>query len=249
MGSSYTEYYVQLVNVRTKQPINDDTGKYSVLTAGTATPATIYSDDSGTAIAYTAATLANTMTDGKIRFFTAASVTSVDLTVVTASGHAVFVSGLTPSQHRVDVDVEKIRQTMIVPFSLTAAGSLTATGSIWANGFSIPANAMVHDVFIKTSTLGTTAIVNVGVSGTPSGFMVAGVASATGFSLPEELLVSVTATLSRGALLLATGATSEFVRRPFLTPTVTAIVYNNTTSTTLLGADGWIYIIYDKYPV
>lgn len=249
MASNYVEWYVQLVNARTKRPVDDDTGLYSVLTAGTGTPATIYSDDRGTAVTFTAATLARTITNGVIQFWTDSSVTSVDLCVVSASGHSVFVSGLTTSQHRVDIDVESIRQTMIVPFCLTAAGNLTATGSVWANGYSVPANTLVHDVFIKTSTLGTTAIMNVGVSGTPSGYLVAGVVSATGYSYPEELLVSVTATLSRGALLLATGVTSEFMRRSAINSAATALVYNNTTSTTLVGAAGWIYVIYDKFPV
>jgi hypothetical protein len=249
MASNFVEFYVQLVNKRTQSPIDDDTGLFSVLTAGTGSPATIYSSSAGTAIVYTAATLANTMTNGVIQFWVDSSVTTVDLCVVTASGQSVFISGLTKSQHRIEIDTEKIRNVMVVPFCLTAAGSLTATGSVWANGYSIPANSQVHDCFLRTSTLGTTALLNIGVSGTPSGYIIAGPVSATGYAFAEELLVSVTAILSRGALLMATAATSEFMRRSPIYSGVTAIVYNNTTSTTLVGAAGWIYIVYDKLPV
>lgn len=254
MGAKYTEYFVQLVNARTKQPINDDTGIYCVLTAGSPVLATIYSDETGTAPAFTAANVTSTMTDGKIRFFTASSVTSVDLSIVTANGQAVFVSSLTPSQHRVEIDTEKIRQMMVVPYynyipTPYTSASITATASVWGNGFSIPANSVVHDCWLRSSTLGTTALQNVGVSGTPTGLLVGATCSVTGFFVPEELAVSVTLVLSRGALLLATGVTSEFMRRSIGYTAATAIVFGNATVTTLAAHSGWIYITYDKVPV
>lgn len=245
--NQYNEYYLQLINGRTGMPINDDTGLYSVLTTGTGTPATIYSDDNGTAVTYTAALLANTITDGIIRFWTLSSVTTVDICVVTASGHSVFISGLTISQHRILVDVESIRQLMVVPFCLTAAGSLTATASVWANGYSIPANTLVHDCFLRVSTLGTLASLNIGISGTPTGYIIAATAAVTGYLFPLEVLASATVTFSRGALLA--DITAQNVRKFPIYPAATAIVYNNITSTTLIGAAGWIYIVYDKLPV
>src|SRR3972149_5052846 len=98
MGAKYTEYYVQLVNARTKQPINDDTGVCNVLTVDSPVEITIYSNDDGTA-----GSNPLTMKDGIIRFWTASTVTSVDLSILTAAGQAVFVENLTPSQHRGEV--------------------------------------------------------------------------------------------------------------------------------------------------
>ena len=116
MGSSFTEYQAQLINKRTQKPIDDDTGTYIVMTASSAVLATIYSDDQGTAPAFTYANVASTMTNGEIRFWTSNSVTSVDITIMTAAGQAVFVSGLTPSQHRIEVDTESREQMLILPY-------------------------------------------------------------------------------------------------------------------------------------
>jgi hypothetical protein len=248
MSAKYLEYFVQLMNVRTGMYVDDDTGLYVVTGAGTAVPEPLYSNSVGTSISYTATSIAQTMTDGVIRFWTSAATTSVDVTIMTASGRAYYISALTPYQHRALIDTEAMRQTFIMPFYCTVSG-LTATGSAWSNGFSLPANSLVHDCWIRTSTLGTSAQLNVGVSGTPSGFLVAGSVGATGVQYPEELLVSATATLSRGTLLLATGVTSQFMRRSNYNTAATGLVFNNVTSTTLVGANGWIYIIYDKLPV
>lgn len=254
MASNYTEYYVQLVNARTKQWINDDTGVYCVLTAGTAVIQTIYNDDNGTAPAFTAAAgVVKTMTDGVIRFWTASTVATVDLSIVTAAGQAIFVSGLTPSQHRIEIDPEKIRQIMIVPYynympTPFVSASLTATASAWGNGFSIPNNAMVHDVFLRTSVLGTTSSLNVGISGTASALIIAATTAVTGYHFVPETDLSVTITFSRGALLNAM-TTNSIARTAWLNTAATAIVFKDTTATVLAAGSGWIYVIYDILPV
>jgi hypothetical protein len=165
MGVTRNEYYAQLVNTRTKRPIEDDTGEYIVLTAGEAQPADIYTTkEATTKKAYTALTSASTMTNGVIQFWTAADVDSVDITIVTETGHAVFVAGLTPSQHRIDVTEEEIRQVMVAPYYASIAG-LTATASAWGNGLAVPANSWVYDVYVKTTVLGTTSTIDFGLSG------------------------------------------------------------------------------------
>ena len=248
MAVNFTEYYVNLINMRTKSPIDDDTGLYAVMTVDTPAPEVIYTDDHGTAATLAVTGIAQTMTDGIIQFWTDSSTTSVDLTIVTANGEAVFVKGLTPDQHRVEVDTERIDQLMITPFNTTVSG-VTATASVVSNGFSVPGASLVHDCYARVSTLGTTALLNIGLSGDPNGYLVAVTGSVTGFAYPEELLVSVTLVLSRGLLLQATGVTSGFMRRSAIYTTATGIVYNNVTSTVLAAMNGWIYIKYEKLPV
>lgn len=248
MSATFTEYYVQLINYRTKKPIDDDTGKYAVMVVDTPAPEVIYSDDKGTPSILAVTGIAQTMTDGIMQFWTISSVTSVDLTIVTANGESVFVKGLTPDQHRVEVNEETIDQLMVVPFNTTVSG-VTATGSIVSNGFSVPGPSLVHDCYLRTSTLGTTALLDVGLSGDPNGYLVGCTCSVTGFQYPEELLVSVTAVLSRGLLLQATGVTSGFMRRSAIYTTATGIVYQNACVTTLAAMNGWIYIKYEKLPV
>ncbi len=250
MSSGFTEYHVQLIDARKQQDINDDTGKFIVMTVDTAVPATIYSDDQGTVITYTAATCSNTMTDGEIQFWTVSSVASVDVTVHTANGEAVFIKGLTPSQHRVEVNQEQMRQLSITPFYATIAG-VTATGSVWSSGMKVGyGGAIVRDVFMRNSVLGTLALFQCGVSGEVSGFMVGATGSVTGFQVPFDADASVTLVRTYGSLFLS-NATNMFMHPSAGTPlaTATGIVFNNQTVTTTLNAGGWIYITYDNLPV
>lgn len=253
MGSSYTEYYVQLINARTKSTIDDDTGKYIVMTAGTPALATIYSDDQGTAPAYGATNVAGTITNGVIRFFTASSVTSVDLTILTGAGQAVFVEGLTPSQHRVEVNLEKLEQLLIYPYynyipTPYVSASITATGSAWGVGLALPANSITKDCWCRTSTLGTAQTINIGISGTPSGLLQGVTAAVTGYHYPlTPEVTGGTATFNRGTLLMAT--LTNLNRTNLVGAAVTSLVFFNTTATTLAAANGWVYISYDILPV
>lgn len=253
MSASYTEYYVQLINARTKSPVDDDTGKYIVMTAGSPVLATIYSDDTGTAPAFVATNVASTMTNGVIRFWTASSVTSVDVSILTATGQAVFVSGLTPSQHRVEIDTEKVEQMLIVPTynyipTPFVSASITATASIWGLGISLPAKAVVKDCFARTSTLGTTQVLNFGVSATPSGLLQGVTAAVTGYHIPVNGLIATggTATFYIGTLLATATA---ILRNNYAAGAATGLVFNTVTVTTLAAATGWIYISYDLTPV
>lgn len=253
MASSYTEYFVQLVNKRTKQAIDDDSGKYIVMTVDVPTLATIYSDNQGTAPAYVATNVAGTITNGQIRFYTATSVTSVDLSILTADGQAVFVKGLTPSQHRVEVDVENTDQLLIFPYynyipTPYVSASITATGSAWSPGLAIPANAIVKDCWARTSTLGTTSTINIGVSGTPSGLLAGVTAAVTGIHYPlTPEVTGGTATFARGTLLMATLTNLNLTN--YVAAAATSLVFYNNTVTVLAAEKGWVYLSYELLPV
>jgi len=160
MANNYTEYFVQLVNARTKLAINDDTGVCNVLTANDPAEITIYSDDQGTA-----ASNPLTMTNGQIRFFTANSTTSVDLSILTAAGQAVFVEGLTSSEHRVDIDTEKRGQLLVVPFKFLSGGTVVDTG------FDFPAKCRINpfDLGVRVITIDATETIDIGLLASETG--------------------------------------------------------------------------------
>ena len=160
MASNYVEWYFQLFNRRTGRPISDSTGLYRVLTANTATRVTCYSNAQGTSLSMPA-----TFTNGIARFFTDSATTSVDVTMLAAGGQSYFVKGLTSSQHRVDVDPEKLEYTFVVDWVGT-----TGCGVAAAAGFNLLAGMKIKDVNIHVTTISTATSFNFGVSGTPSGF-------------------------------------------------------------------------------
>lgn len=256
MASQYTEYYVQLINKRTGAPIDDDTGTYIVLTAGSAVLQTCYTDDTGSAPAYVYTSVSQTMTNGVIKFYTASSVTSVDITFRTAAGQAGFIEGLTPSQHRYEVDTEEHTQTLVLPFynyiptPFTSASvtiySSAGLGSIWSQGMALPAGALVKACYARVETLGTGSLVNFGVSGTPSGLLQQVTGSVTGLKWPPGLLATAgTVTFAFGTLL---ATTTNIMYRPIFLTGATNIVFGQVTGTVLAANAGYVYIQYDLLP-
>lgn len=246
-SAMYTEYYVQLVNARTGSAIDDDTGKFIVMEAGVSDLQTIYSDGNGTVPAFTYLTVANTMTDGIIQFWTDVSVTSVDVTVRTANGESVFLKGLTPSQHRVEINTEKAEQMLILPFytyipTPFTSASITITASNWTTGITLPAKTLVKDCWAKVVNTGTGSTWSFGVSATLTGLLGVVTGDVTGYKYAMEPYVSSTATFTKGALLVSV---TGFKVVPYLVSAVTTPTFMGST-TTLKAAGGYLYITYDK---
>ncbi|RMG04685.1 MAG: hypothetical protein D6726_02905 [Nitrospirae bacterium] len=173
MGLQYNEFHIQLINARTGNPIDDDSGVYNVLTAGSPTEATIYSDPYGTS-----ASNPGTISNGEITFYTDSSVTSVDISIYTASGDAIFLQGVTTQQQRVLVDVDKLEQTLVIPFG---ASDNTETDT----GFTVVGPALIEDVFLKVTTADSGETINFGLNGTttndPDGLVTGASVSSTGY--------------------------------------------------------------------
>lgn len=259
MASNYQEWYLQLFNRRTGTWINDDTGLYTVLTTASPVPQTCYSDGSGTSL-----TLPATMTDGVIRFFLDASVTAVDITVLSASGQAYFLEGLSNSQHRVDVDPEKQEYMLVLPFS-----GNTACNSPAATGFSLLAGMRIKEAYAHVTTATTATSFNFGVSGTPSGFFTLVQSSTTGFkavevnttangTLTAGSSVIVSSVQQRGTLLCdfgvglntatAGGEKGFFAKRVYLATATTGLVYTIMETNSAGTGSGYIYLQYDLMP-
>lgn len=260
MPSNYTEYYIQLIDQRLNQPIDDDSGLYTVLTASDPTVITCYSDAAGTSLTQPA-----TMTNGVIRFFTASTVTSVDISILTSGGRSYFLEGLTPSQHHVDVDPEQRSYQFI-----TTWNGNTACDAVADTGFDLIAGMRIKEAFMHVTTNTTATAMDVGVSGSTAGFLSKAVTSATGFKIPEVVMtangtavagvsVIVNSVQKRGLLLAdwqqgiisATSLGTQVGR-------FNKIVYNVTAATSLVyvlketqtggTGEGYIYLEYDLNP-
>ena len=239
MSSGFTEWAIQVFNTRTRTRVLDSTGLCAVLTDGSPVKATIYTTGNG----QTAASNPLTFTDGWIRFWTADSVTSVDLAIQTATSHALFAESVTPSDHRVDINPEQIFQRLIIPYLVVGASEAVVNTS-----FTINSNMLVTDIDVDVFAVGTGAALDIGTSTAGSGFARAVSVATTGVpaTLLEEAIVSGSSLY--GSLLA--NVTGEYVRKRHMRANATSgasIIYQNTTSSSTAGS-GYIGITYQRFP-
>ena len=243
MASNYVEWYIQLIDGRksgggASVPIDDDTGVYNVLTADDPAEITIYSDDKGTS-----GSNPGTMSNGIIQFWTDVSTTSVDISVLTANGHAFFLEGLSRSDGRVVVYPERLEQLLIMPYKVVGASE-----TVVDTGFDISAKMLVKDVWLHTTTLGTGTVLDIGTSTDTDGFLDGVTVDATGYLAAAVFEENPGSAHQLGALLAST--TAKNVRKLHIRANATSganIVYINTTVSSTAGA-GYIYMKYDRIP-
>lgn len=241
MGLAMTEWSFYLYERHASgvdTPINDDSGVINILQAGDPSEVTCYSDLNGTA-----ASNPMTFTDGRIRFWTSTSVTSIDVSGVTAAGHAFFYQSITPSTHRFVIDPTRMVHRIVIPYQVVGASE-----AIVDTGFDILANMLITDIELHVTTLGTGATLDIGTSTDSNGFAAGVSAAATGYpaTILEEALVSTSGLF--GALLA--NITGTNVRKKHRRANATSganIVYTNTTSSSTAG-EGYIYISYVRIP-
>src|SRR3990167_8333343 len=270
MASNFTEFYVQLWDVRLGLPINDDSGLYSVFQAGVPLNQTTYSDDTGPS-----KTLPGTMTDGVIQFWVASTTTTVDLSVMTASGKAFFIEGLTPSQHRVDVDPYRESYTLVGTWAVLSGHSdavVSAVKAPFSGG--LLAGLRIKDVYVHKTKLGVGIgaglLIDFGISGDTDGFIDGMTQSATGYFLNDVVVAAdteagsiVAAVQLRGAHLAAyqagvsglTGSISAavpgwFVKKNYMISLVTTtnnlvFVVNGTSASNATCGRGYVFYEYD----
>lgn len=160
MASGFTEWYIQLFNTRTRAAIDDDSGVCNVLTASSPVELSIYTTGNG----QTAASNPLTFTNGVINFWTADTVTSADLSIMTSNGDACFVTGVSASTHRVDINPDERTHTLVVPF---AASNATEVDT----GFDFPANCLLspYGTHLRVVTVDATETIDVGILSSESG--------------------------------------------------------------------------------
>ena len=261
---SLKEFFVQLVNARTKKAIDDDSGSYQVYQPGSPSRQTIYN---AAATALTQAVqfgdmVSRTMTDGVLNFFTQQTVTSVDVSILTAGGRSYFLKGLSPSQKRVDVDPEEHRYTLIV--GINDSASSTAQRS---SGFSLRKGMIVEDVFVKTTTAFTGAatannLFNIGLAGDSDAFAKNLLIGPVGYKQIQvhSTTGKIFATQFAGVQLADWDTSSGqtvmgwFTRKKYFTPTATVLTFSRavalTASMTGTAAKGkgYLFVSYQLDP-
>ena len=235
----FTEWFFNLVDARTDVSIDDSTGRCYVLTVNTPTVATIYSDDLGTS-----KTNALTFSGGVARWYMADTVTSVDLSMVTADGASVFIQGFTPSLHRVKVDPDKVMQTMVIPWIVGASGAQIASN------FSLTTAMLVQNVYMSCSTLQTLGVMDFGTSTTPTGFIVGATFGATGWRCLDEATSAaaggfIGALLATSATITLTSVGQRTIHVPANGTSGLSLCWQNNTATSLAGK-GFFYLEYKR---
>jgi hypothetical protein len=178
MSVAFREWRFTLVDSETGKAVNDDSGLLLPMTAGSPVSPTLYSDDRGTSIS---SPLVNprTFTNGSVRFWTARSVTTLDLTVLTAKGQAYFLEDVPFSRHRIVVNEKDRSHMLVMPFG---ASDNTETDT----GFDLSAGLLVTDAHMKVTTVDSGETLDWGIlssesNGDADGFMLVQSVATAGF--------------------------------------------------------------------
>jgi hypothetical protein len=240
MASNFVEFYLQMVDTRLNRPIADSTGKVQVLTVSSPALATVYSDAVGTT-----ATNPLTLTNGAVRFFADVSVTAVDVSVITANGHSAFLSAITPNNHRINIDPDRIGHTAVVAWQVTASGVTADTG------MKFPQAVRIKDAFLRVTVPCSGSVLDVGNStAAASGYIASATVEVTGYRIVDE--GSTTLGLRGNTLNNAVTGTLQNIMKYYVPANATSalsIIYAMTTSLTAsAGAGGYVYLVYDRLP-
>ena len=256
MASNFVEFYVQLIDSRTDNALDDDAGLFTVHQAGVPLEEVIFSNDSGTSLSMPA-----TMTDGVIQFWIDSATTSVDLNVMDEKGRSWWLPGLTVSDHRIKVDPFQLNYTLVGSWAILSAHVADVVSAVKAPvSGGLPAGIKINDVWVhKTLSgvgLGAGLLLDFGVSGDPNGFIDGITASTTGYDMVDvDLTVAsgtaaglsvVMAIQTRGLLLVDTvvgesiseslgRAKGLFTRKPYM---ITLVTTTNNLVFALTGTSG-----------
>lgn len=167
MGLLLNKWSFQLVDESrssVQSAIDDDTGKLMVLTEDTPDSPSIYTDENGTALTETGGIGVLTFTDGRVTFYTASTVTAVDLTGITADGRAIGMNSVGSSVGRILINPNTAAQTVAIPFGAN-------DNSEQDTGLNIPSNCLLtmYDVALRVTTTDATETIDVGILASESG--------------------------------------------------------------------------------
>src|SRR5678816_198665 len=120
--SQYKQWDIQVFNKRTNAPLDDSAGVGIVMNSAQtlvtrSTLVTLYSDQNGTSQSQPV-----TLSNGRLTFYTAKTITTVDISIAMADGQAIYATGVTSSVHRLDVYPEQREQVLVFPMIFNSGG-------------------------------------------------------------------------------------------------------------------------------
>lgn len=187
---SYKKFNIQLHDSLTGAVISDSGGVCMVVGAGTSAKSTLYSDSIGTS-------LANPITpsNGLIEFWTADTVSSVDLYIMAPGGQFAIAKAVEASgPNEIFIDTNARNQAMVIPFDHADYTAASETDS----GFDEPADALfLPNAGVRVVDADATETIDVGTDSGDSG-------DADGFldGLSVANAATVKGTLADGAATL-----------------------------------------------
>lgn len=243
--SQYKQWDIQIFNKRTNAAIDDSTGVAIVMAGGTTGRSdlvTLKADQQGTALSQPV-----TLSSGRLTFYTAKTVTSVDITVALASGYAIYARGLSSSVHRLDVYPEDRNQLLVFPMLFNAGGTVVDTG------IDLPVGCLIKDAYVWVGVVDATETVDIGFINAVEGGDENGLVAAA--SVANLGYVENAPAVSNGANIDSVGATTYgvllasaitgsdavatnggFVRKNYLTDgTIKSVCYTPSSSDTFKG--------------
>ena len=134
------------------------TGWINICNAGAATSPTVYTNERGSATLTATNTIAvTTITNGYVRFWLDSSVTSIDVSFLTATGECGMAKGVTPStQHILAINSQNPGlQTLWVPFAFNG-------GTVVDTTLDLPADLEILDAGLLVTVLDASATVDFG---------------------------------------------------------------------------------------
>ena len=155
-NASFREWHFVLVDQNTGKSIDDDSGLLLALTAGSPTAPSIYSDANGTSVSNPVRT-PRTFSNGRVKFWTARSVETLDLSIMTADGIGMFLEDVPYSRHRILVDTTKREHVLVVPIGASNNAEVDT-------GMDFPvANLLIKDAYLRVTAIDATETLEVGI--------------------------------------------------------------------------------------
>jgi len=177
MSATFQEWRKQVLDFRTGLPYEADGGQIYVLNPGSPTAPTLYSDDKGTVF-----TNPLIQSGAACSFFTAKSIQSLDIVVLTSDGHARFMKAQTPSDQHITIDPESVGEMLVVPFGPANAGAETDTGLVLAAGLAFtPLGVGLKVVTADAGKTIVAGILSTQPNGAANGFVTTTSLSALGY--------------------------------------------------------------------
>lgn len=185
------------------------------------------------------------LTAGGAEFYIEDSVdTTVDLFILSPSGHFVARYGVSPGSLDIGVDLQQRRQELIVPFTSTDYPAAVETSS----GFSLPRCIIESpNMGIFVHTVDATETIDVGLLSSESGGDADGIMVGMSVATANEVAATLAAgAITLGALVfvLTTGGTVPVPRGHFVRGATTARTVSLTTSAGSDTCKGYVYIPY-----
>jgi len=154
--SQYKQWNIQIFNKRTNAVVDDSTGKAVVMNSAqtlvtASTLVSVVADQNGSALSQPI-----TLSSGLLTFFTAKTVTAVDVSILTSDGYAIYAKGISANVHRLDVYPEQRLQVFTYPLIFIAGGT------VQDSGFDMPARTLITDVAVQVLVLDSTETVDLG---------------------------------------------------------------------------------------